>query len=306
MRGIPKFDLREFENNKVSFAKAVGKAFRDYGFIRVVGHNIPDDLLHAASKNAGAFFALPDDIKNRFWSKDAEGFSSYTKNLERARGAKQVDLKEEWFVRTRHPEGEPKTSQLRASYNVPEIPEFQNSVFNLYGAFEAATVKFMHVLALYMDLDENYFDDKFDRSNSSMRLLHYPTAGTAASHLDLNLLTWLSANKGGLYVTDRSGHEHAVVAKKGELILNGGMMLGLLTNDDMRPSWHRVEATQPRDTIVFFAHPNPDFPLSPLESFKKAALAVKPDYFPVDNKPITANAFLWEQIRKTMKEPAPK
>lgn len=132
-------------------------------------------------------------------------------------------------------------------------------------------------------------------------------AGTAANHLDLNLLTWLRANKKGLHVTDRSGHEHAVVAKKGELILNGGMMLGLLTNDDMRPSWHRVEATEPGDTIVFFAHPNPDFVLSPLESFKKAALAVKPDYFPADDKPITANEFLWEQIAKTMpKEPTPK
>ncbi|MDB5491850.1 MAG: 2OG-Fe(II) oxygenase superfamily protein [Micavibrio sp.] len=307
MRRIPLFDLRKFDANKIGFAKAVGKAFREYGFIRVVGHGIPDHLLNDAADNASAFFELPDDVKAGFWVKGAEGFSSYTKNFEQALGAKQVDLKEEWFVRARHPEGEPKTSRLRESYNVPQVPGFQKSVLNLYGAFEDATVKFMRVLALYMDLEENYFDDKFDRSNSSMRLLHYPTAGTAASHLDLNFLTWLRANKKGLYVTDRSGQEHAVVAKKGELILNGGMMLGLLTNDDMRPSWHRVEATEPRDTIVFFAHPNPDFFLSPLEAFKTAALGIKPGYFPADDKPITANEFLWEQIEKTKpKGAAPK
>ncbi len=304
---IPLFDLRDFEVDKEGFAQAFGKAFHDFGFVRLKGHGIPTRTLNAAAKNATLFFEQPDDVKARYWQKGMEGITSYTKNFEQARGAKQVDLKEEWFIRTRLPAGHPLETKVTAMIDVPEIPRFKNSALSLFSAFEKATTQVMRPLSMYMKLDENWFDDKFNRSFSTMRLLHYPTAGTAGSHLDLNFLTWLMANKAGLYVTDRQGVEHAVVAEKGELILNGGMMLGLFTNDNLKPSWHRVAATEPRDTIVFFVHPNPDFQLAPLPAFAGTPPAVKPDYFPDDNQPIEVSSFVWQQVSKTLpKDPSPK
>lgn len=307
MTGIPKFDLRDYADNKSEFAQAFGEAFRDYGFVIVSGHGIPDKAINAAARNASKFFELDDEIKKRYFRKEYVGRISYTKNFEQAVGAKEVDKKEEWFIRLRLPKDDPLAATVRDTFVVPELPKFQPSAVNLFEAFEKATLDVMRPLSLYMGLDENWFDDKFDHSNSSMRLLHYPTAGTAASHLDLNFLTWLRANKAGLYVTDRKGQEHAVVAKKGELILNGGMMLGLMTNENMKPSWHRVAAKTPRDTIVFFVHPNHEFMLSPLPKFQGEALESKPHYFPENNQPISAQDFLMKEVMKTMpKTPAPK
>jgi isopenicillin N synthase-like dioxygenase len=295
---IPQFDLRDFEEDKQGFAREFGKAFHDFGFIRLKGHGIPQATLETADRESFNFFEQPDAVKSRHWVRGQEGIMSYTKNFEVARGASAVDLKEEWCIRTRLPAGHPLAAKVDQLLTVPEFPGFKSAVTGLFNAFEKATVSLMKPLSLYMGLDEGWFDDKCTRSHSTMRLLHYPTAGTAASHLDLNFMTWLRADTPGLYVTARDGTEHAVTAQKDELILNGGMMLGLLTNDDLKPSWHRVAAEQPRNTIVFFVHPDPDFMLSPLPAFHAHPPVIRPDYFPTDGKPISVENFVQQEVKK--------
>ncbi len=278
---IPVFDLRDYDADPAAFAAAFGKAFHDFGFVRVRGHGISKDIITQAEENARQFFRKRPATKDRHQMHGNEGLIGYSRNHETARGQDVPDMKEQWNIRARLPSGHPLAGQEQKILTVPRQSSFKPSMMSLYSAFEDLTARVVKPLAVYMGEDEAFFDDKLQDSLSMMRLLHYPKAGSAANHLDLNFLTWLRADEPGLFVTARDGHEYAVVAESDdELILNGGMMLGLMTNNDLKPSWHRVEAHSPRQTIVFFVHPNPDVILTPLKKFNQVADGVRPDYFP--------------------------
>jgi len=71
-----------------------------------------------------------------------------------------------------------------------------------------------HSVAIYLKLDENWFDDKVNVGNSILRLLHYPPQKTpppqgterAGAHEDINLITLLlGAEEAGLQAKHRSG-----------------------------------------------------------------------------------------------------
>ena len=304
---IPLFDLRDYEQDKAGFSRKLGAAFHQFGFVRVVGHGIPEDILKNADRAAADFWALPEAVKDQSTVADLKGLIGYSRNSEKALGAKTVDLKEEWSVRARMPGDDAQMTQVGKFLTVPALPHFKGDITTLFGAFEDLTRKVMQPLSLYMGEAENWFDDKFDRSHSMMRLIHYPEGGNAAGHLDLNFLTWLRAEKPGLFVRARDGKEYKVTAEPGELLLNGGMQLGLLTNNDLKPSWHKVKAAEPRDTIVFFVHPNPDFVLTPLAKFAGNPPKKAPPYFPPADKAgtrkITVEDFVRQEVAKVF---APK
>ncbi|MEC7577463.1 MAG: 2-oxoglutarate and iron-dependent oxygenase domain-containing protein [Pseudomonadota bacterium] len=302
--GIPLFDFNDYEKDKEGFAKAFGEAFRQFGFVRLINHGIPEAVLEDADKASRGFYSLPLDVKEQYEAGEWKGLIGYSRNAEIARGKTEVDKKEEFSIRARLGDDHPFASKLDSVLNIKEYPDYYPAMMTLFKNFEEATLRVMRPISLYMGMDENWFDDKFDKSHSMMRPIYYPNGGTAANHLDLNFLTWLRAEKPGLFVTDRSGVEHEVVAGEGELLLNGGMQLGLLTNEDLKPSWHRVDAPDPRYTIVFFVHPNPDFKLKPLGRFENIVLGADetPDYFPAANEngkfEISVADFVQQEISK--------
>lgn len=301
---IPLFDFHDFSKDKHGFAKAFGEAFRQFGFVRLINHGIPQEVLDKADQASRDFYALPLDVKKKYEAGEWKGLVGYSKDSEIARGETEVDKKEEFSIRARLAEDHSFADQLDSILKIEELNSYYPAMMTLFKNFEEATLDVMRPLSLYMGLDEHWFDDKFDHSHSMMRPIYYPNGGTAANHLDLNFLTWLRAEKPGLFVTDRDGIEHEVVANEGELLLNGGMQLGLLTNEDLKPSWHRVEAPDPRYTIVFFVHPNPDFMLKPLGRFENIVLndTQKPDYFPPANEngrhEISVGNFVQQEIEK--------
>lgn len=299
---IPRFDLRDYDKDKAGFSQKLGEAFHQFGFVRVVGHGISENILKNADNAASRFWALPQRVKDQATVPDLKGLIGYSRNSEKALGAKTVDLKEEWSVRARMPGDDAQMTQVGKFLTVPALPHFKGDVTSLFTAFEELTRRAMRPLSLYMGEDEHWFDDKFNRSHSMMRLIHYPQGRNAAGHLDLNFLTWLRAEKPGLFVRARDGKEYKVTAEPGELLLNGGMQLGLLTNNDLKPSWHKVKAAEPRDTIVFFVHPNPDFVLTPLAKFADNPPKKAPSYFPPADKDgvrkITVENFVRQEVAK--------
>lgn len=302
---IPKFDLRDYAQDKSKFAHDLGRAFYEFGFVRIAGHEIPENILLRADRAAADFWALPDATKDQSTIAPLKGLIGYSRNSEKALGANSVDLKEEWSVRARMPAAFSGDASLNLPQNplaVACVPHFEGDIKTLFHAFEDLTRRVMQPISLYMGESENWFDDKFNNSHSMMRLIHYPSGGNAAGHLDLNFLTWLRAEKPGLFVRARNGRDYKVTAAPGELLLNGGMQLGLLTNNDLKPSWHKVKATEPRDTIVFFVHPNPDFELSPLAKFAKTPPTKFPSYFPPRDEKgafkITVDDFVRKEVTK--------
>ncbi|MFN5884107.1 MAG: isopenicillin N synthase family dioxygenase, partial [Bacteroidota bacterium] len=166
----------------------------------------------------------------------------------------------------------------------------------------------MHMLraiAIYLGLDEFYFDDKIHNGNSILRAIHYPpitnepqSAVRAAEHEDINLITLLmGASAEGLEVLNKQNQWVAITALPEQLVVNVGDMLQRLTNNKLKSTTHRV-VNPPKEkwgtsrySIPFFLHPKSAMNLDCLASFISA------DH-PLQYEPITAGAYLDERLRE--------
>ncbi|MEM7299262.1 MAG: 2OG-Fe(II) oxygenase family protein, partial [Bacteroidota bacterium] len=184
-------------------------------------------------------------------------------------------------------------------------PEFLESGMNLYQDFENAGAALLQAIALFLDLDEHYFDYNIYDGNSILRAIHYPTitrepdtAIRAEQHEDINLITLLvGASAGGLQLLDKTGAWLDIVPEEDEIVINVGDMLQRLTNNFMKSTTHRVvnppreEWHLPRLSIPFFVHPKKDMSLKCLD---KCISGDRPAAY----GPITAGEYLEERLRE--------
>ncbi len=137
------------------------------------------------------------------------------------------------------------------------MPGFQKSTFTAYRTLESAGQDVLRAIALYLDLPENYFDDKVKHGNSILRPIHYfpiedpdavpADAVRAAEHGDINLITLLmGASADGLQVKRRDGKWIAITALPDQIVVNVGDMLQRLTNGVLKSTIHRVVNPRPR------------------------------------------------------------
>jgi isopenicillin N synthase-like dioxygenase len=141
----------------------------------------------------------------------------------------------------------------------------------------------LHAIALYLGLEENYFDNKVKNGNSILRPIHYypienpdavpADAVRAAEHGDINLITLLmGASADGLQVLRRDGHWIPITALPNQIVVNVGDMLERLTNKKLISTIHRVvnpsreKMSTSRYSIPFFMHPRSEMDLSCLEN----------------------------------------
>ena len=68
-RAIPLVDLLKLkegsEAEKKAFVSELGHAFQEFGFVGVINHGIPKELVSRYYAEAKAFFSLPTDIKSK-------------------------------------------------------------------------------------------------------------------------------------------------------------------------------------------------------------------------------------------------
>src|SRR5919205_1221458 len=81
---------------------------------------------------------------------------------------------------------------------VEEVPAFTPTLFKAYRNFERSGKALLQAIALYLGLDENYFDAWVHNGNSILRAIHYPpiknepkSSIRAEQHEDINLITLL-------------------------------------------------------------------------------------------------------------------
>ena len=58
--------LKDADRDPEGFAQKLGHSFEEFGFAIIANHGIPDELIHRAEEKAKAFFALPEDVKNKY------------------------------------------------------------------------------------------------------------------------------------------------------------------------------------------------------------------------------------------------
>lgn len=289
---------------KADFAQALGCSFQRFGFAMISDHGMNEAVIDECWALSRRFFDLPVDAKLRYDAAANGGQRGYTAfGREIAKDANENDLKEFWHIGRDLPMGDPLANAMQPNVWPEEIAHFRTAFTRLYAEFEQAGATLLSAIALYLGLDEHWFEQATDKGNSILRLLHYPPVSPAApgvraaAHEDINLITLLlGAEEGGLELKDRDGNWLPVVPPRGALAINVGDMLQRLTNHRLPSTSHRVVNPAPerrgvsRYSMPFFLHLRPDFLIEPLPQCTDEA-------HPQRDPPITAHDYLMERLR---------
>ncbi len=294
--------------DKASFAQDIGESFRTFGFALVKDFAIDRALIDRAWSLSEEFFALPDAEKRRYHNSAIGGARGYTPfGVEIAKDAKHHDLKEFWHVGRDLPDASPLADASMPPNVWPDRPgDFRKVMSDLYRQFDATGAQILSAIALFLGLNEHWFDPAIEDGNSVMRLLHYPPlrnlegeAIRAGAHGDINLITLLlGAEEAGLELLGKDGQWISASPPAGALVVNVGDMLERLTNHVLPSTIHRVRNPNPeraaysRYSMPFFLHLRSDFPIRTLP---QCVTPDNPDRYP---QPILADEFLQQRLRE--------
>lgn len=306
--GIPSVDLADFLSGdparKSKFVEALGAAYSDIGFVALKNHLLSEELVEHLYKEVQAFFSL-DEAKKRAYEIEGlagqRGYVSFGK--EHAKDSNAGDLKEFWHFGQVVEGDDPIKSEYPENVIVSELPEFNEVGIKAYKKLEETGKEMLRAIALFLGIDEHYFDDKIKHGNSILRPIHYPpitsepkSAVRAGQHEDINLITLLiGASADGLQVLNKKNEWVAVTALPDHIVVNVGDMLQRLTNNKLKSTTHRV-VNPPREqwgtsrfSIPFFLHPRSEMRLDCLPSCVEAGKS--PDF-----EPISAGEYLEERL----------
>ena len=282
MQTIPSVDLRDFLSDdpvrKQKFVNEIGKAYEEIGFVALKGHFLDDQLVDELYSEVRNFFNLPLEVKGKYEIPGIGGQRGYVSfGKEHAKGRSAGDLKEFWHFGQFVSEGSKWAGEYPDNVEVTELPKFNAVGKEAYKMLEKTGQYVLRALALYVGLDEFYFDQYIKDGNSILRPIHYPPiteepkegAVRAAAHGDINLITLLMGAQGkGLQVQNHAGEWIDAIAQPDELMINVGDMLSRHTNNKLKSTIHQV-VNPPRElwgtsrySIPFFMHPVSDMSLN--------------------------------------------
>jgi isopenicillin N synthase-like dioxygenase len=306
--GIPAVDLDLFihgtPEQKSQFVEELGAAYQDIGFVAVKNHLIDAETVATLYQQVQEFFSLPTETKLKYEDKALAGQRGYTSfGREHAKGSNAGDLKEFWHFGQEVEGDDPIRNEYPTNIFVDELPAFNEVGIKAYKDLERTGKYMLRAIALFLGLEETYFDDKIFNGNSILRPIHYPpitsepqSAVRAGQHEDINLITLLiGASADGLEVLNKKNEWVAVTALPDHIVVNVGDMLQRHTNNSLKSTTHRV-VNPPREkwgtsrfSIPFFLHPRSEMRLDCLPSCiadgQKALW-----------EPISAGAFLDERL----------
>ena len=308
---VPSLDLADFTggnpDRKSRFVAALGEAYTNIGFVAIKNHGLSEDLASRLYAVFRDFFSLPDEVKQKYEVPELFGQRGYIgKGKEHAKGRKTGDLKEFFHIGQVVMDGDPIKNEYPDNIWPDEIATMEAVGTEVYKTLEHTGKQMLKAIALYLDLEEDYFEAKVYNGNSILRPIHYfpienpdeipEDAVRAAEHGDINLITLLmGASADGLQVLRRDGQWIPITALPDQLVVNVGDMMARLTNDKLKSTIHRVVnppkalMKTSRFSIPFFMHPRSDMDLTCLESCVDAA-------HPKKYTDMTAGEFLHERL----------
>ena len=188
-----------------------------------------------------------------------------------------------------------------------EVENFEDIGTEAFLTLENIGLIILEAIAIFLDLDKDYFQEKVKGGESIMRSIHYyplkeedvkDGAVRAAAHGDINLITILmGASADGLEILTKENKWIPIISEPDQLVINVGDMLERLTNKKLLSTIHRVvnpskeKLNTSRYSIPFFMHPKPEMDLSCLE---KCINETNPKAF----DDMTAGEFLEERLKE--------
>jgi isopenicillin N synthase-like dioxygenase len=310
MNKIPSVNLSDFlsndANKKQQFIDQIGHAYENIGFVALKGHFLDDQLVEDLYAEIKKFFDLPTAIKKTYEIPGINGQRGYVSfGKESAKGKKEGDLKEFWHFGQYVDAASKYAKEYPENVTVKELKKFNEIGKKTYQMLEKTAIYVLRSLALYLNLEETYFDQYIANGNSILRPIHYPPitsepkgAERAAAHGDINLITLLMGAHGkGLQVQNHKGEWIDAMATPDELMINVGDMLSRHSNNKLKSTIHRV--TNPpkeswgssRYSIPFFMHPISEMKLDVLKN------CIDEDN-PKQFEDITAGEFLEQRLKE--------
>jgi len=266
----------------------------------ITGHGIAPEWIADAFVAGAAFFAQPEDAKRALATGRLGHNRGYVgtgvEALDEKGGA---DHKEAFNLIWTDGVGRPA--------NVwPDLPGFQAVVQRYFDAVLAVGRRLHSAFAIDLGLDEDFFADKIDRPQATLRLLHYPLPRTdapagqvgAGTHTDYGNVTLLATDGvPGLQVQRRDGAWVDAPALPGAFICNIGDCLMRWTNDIYVSTPHRVlKPTAERYSIALFVDPSP-------EAIVEAIPSCVPEGASPRHPPISAHDYLQQRFASTYGRP---
>lgn len=285
---VPIIDISPFFGadaaSRETVAAAIDDACRETGFFAITGHRVDEDVMAATRQMAVDFFAQPLEVKlkvERPPQKVSRGYNRFKdRSLSYSLGKEAPpDLQEafafgpEEFTGENWIPGDPKTAMM-APNRWPDTPaRFRETMLAYDREMRALGERMLDIIALALDIDREYFRDKFDHQSSVARMVRYPAqteAGPiegqlrAGEHTDYGTLTFLRGDPvpGGTQVLTRSGDWIDIENPPGGIVCNIGDALARWTNNQWKSTLHRVgnppDEGVDRISLVYFHSPNHD------------------------------------------------
>jgi isopenicillin N synthase-like dioxygenase len=271
---IISLNLNDFKHGtpaqKDKFVQDLGAAYEKIGFVAVYNHELTDEISENLYRYTTEFYALPMDLKLKYKIEGIAGQRGFTSwGTEHSKDSKVGDLKEFFHFGQEIPASLKNTYDYYPNVAVREVPQFNEYGIKAYAALQETGKYMLRAIALYLGLEELYFDEYIKYGNSILRPIHYgpivdapKNAVRAGQHEDINLITLLmGASAEGLEVLDKQNNWISITALPSQLVVNVGDMLQRLTNDKLRSTTHRVvnppkeQWDTTRFSIPFFLHP---------------------------------------------------
>ena len=275
----PWFDGTETDRKKV--ADEVISACSTAGFLYIINHQVPLELLASVFDVSSEFFDLPLPQKNKVSFELGNRNRGYIPfGAESSDPNAKRDEKEAYDFTHKVPAsaaGELMMDRITGDNLWAEEPAKLKPVVELYlqKCIELGTTLFQ-IFAVGLGLPQDYFNDKIDHPIAQLRLLHYPAQDPdntsvenlgIGKHCDYECLTILAQGKvGGLQVENLSGEWVEAPPIEGAFNVNIGEMLTRWTNGRFKATPHRVVNTtgQNRYSVPFFFATNYDVNIKPL------------------------------------------
>ncbi|KAI4596752.1 hypothetical protein KJ359_005094 [Pestalotiopsis sp. 9143b] len=267
-------------SDRQAVARQVRKAFTEVGFMYATNTGISPSLQERVTNVIKEFFARPLEEKMKIHINKSPTIKGYEALLETRLDDRTVgDLKEAWNMADDpfEPEQNAPADLDLSVYPPPPLtqwPEhpadFRKTIYEYRVAAQAFSETLLRLIALSLDLEENYFDYMTSFPMAGLRALHYPSQPAAAddqigigAHADYSwftLVNQLSLDTPALEVLNANGHWVPAPPVAGSLVVNVGDFLERATNDKFVSTVHRVRniSGQERYSLAYFFSPSRD------------------------------------------------
>lgn len=270
---LPIIDLSGYQQaslaQKQELALKIGKACREYGFFYIIGHGIKESLQTNLFSESSQLFDLPLESKlkvDKQLSKANRGYEPLRNQTLEA--GSPPDVKEGFYIGFDHDAEHPlvKANKFNFGQNQwpTECPNLKQVATDYLSAMTSLCEELMSLIALSLNLPDDFFNDFCHDPLATLRLLHYPPQPVnpaenekgCGAHTDFGGLTLLLQDEnGGLQVWSNKTEDWIDAPPiQGSYVVNIGDMIARWTNDQYRSTLHRVinKSGNERYSIPFF------------------------------------------------------